>query len=338
MERKNPASPVEKFPDPRPAPLQVNSWRGSGIETVRNVHALVVDASGKALASWGNIQFPVFPRSSIKVIQALPLILDELHIRWGLDDSHLALLCASHHGEEAHTKLVSSWLEKMDLDESDLECGAHEPYNLARTRAMIRADITPTPLHNNCSGKHTGMLCSCLASGLPTKGYSNYDHPLQERQRKLLQHFYGKNFEGKWGIDGCGIPNYQISLEKLAGAMAKLAVPEGLGAEFSNAIHRLNSAIKKQPYFIGGTDSFCSRIIRETKGEIFAKVGADGVYGAWIPKLGIGLALKCENGDAKSAESALHGILENMGQPLPFPPNRELKRWTGEVVGAISIS
>jgi L-asparaginase II len=145
--------------------------------------------------------------------------------------------------------------------------------------------------------------------------------------------FYGVDLtRAPWGIDGCGIPTYSVPLEVLATAMAKLANPGELSADLKVAVGKLNAAIAAKPRFVGGTTSFCSQVVAESEGRVFAKLGAEGVYGAWIPKAGLGLAMKCEDGNSRATEVAMAAVLRNLGYPLSFY-SPLVRRWTGEVVG-----
>jgi L-asparaginase II len=266
-------------------------------------------------------------------MQALLWVAPEFYKKWDLGSTEMALACGSHQGEPFHVKAVKSWLEKLGLDEKTLECGAHDPFDRKSSHALIREGKFPSPLHNNCSGKHAGILTACLAEGWPTEGYSNYDHPAQQKIRNILGVFLEKDVNAMaWGIDGCGIPTYSVPLDSLAGAMCYAANPQGLPAEYRSAMTLLNQAIAEKSEYMGGTESFCTQVVAETEGRVFAKVGAEGVYGAWIPKAEIGIAIKCEDGAARAAEAALVAVLHELGYPLGFYSSL-LRRWGGEVVG-----
>ncbi|MGZ3662111.1 MAG: asparaginase, partial [Bdellovibrionota bacterium] len=183
------------------------------------------------------------------------------------------------------------------------------------------------------SGKHSGLLTFCQACEWETAGYTNYDHPVQKAIRETMAEFFGNDMErAHWGIDGCGIPTYSLSLEVMAKGMGRLADPRELNTQLRGAVGTLNAAIAAKPHFLGGTNSFCTKVVTETEGRVFAKLGAEGVYGAWIPQAGIGLALKCEDGTARAAEVAMAAVLRELGHPLGFF-SPLVKRWTGEVVG-----
>jgi L-asparaginase II len=245
----------------------------------------------------------------------------------------MAIACGSHEGENAHVATVSAWLQKLGLSEHDLECGGHDPYSRASAQALIREGKSPSPLHNNCSGKHTGFLTCCLAMGWPTKGYIDYDHPVQEKVREILGQFWETDARKlRWGVDGCGIPTYSVTLGMLARSLALAADPRSLSGELRDGVELLNRAITAKSEYIGGTESFCSQVVAETEGRVFAKIGAEGVYGIWIPAAHLGIAFKCEDGAPRATEAAVAAVLREMGYPLGFYQPL-VRRWGGEVVG-----
>jgi L-asparaginase II len=335
MERKNPFLLLNPavLPPEGDKPLEICLLRGEAIESRHRVHALVCEADGSIAHRWGNPGLSFYPRSAVKLLQATAWVSRGIEKAWKLGDEELALACASHEGENDHVRVVTSWLEKLGCREKDLECGAHYPYHQASAHALIRANHAPSQIHNNCSGKHSGFLSFCRSCDWETAGYTNYDHPVQAAVREALGEFLGTDMRDvAWGIDGCGIPTYSVELCWMGRAMAKLADPRRLPASYGEAVRTLNAAVAKKPRFIGGTDSFCTKVVSETEGRVFAKLGAEGVYGAWIPQAGLGLAMKCEDGAARATEVAMAAVLRELGFPLGFF-SPLVKRWTGEVVG-----
>jgi L-asparaginase II len=336
MLRKNPYSPdLRPLPPPGERPILIELRRGNAGESRHRVHAAICDASGKIVEHWGDLGLKFFPRSAIKIIQAASWLTPAIRQKFLLEEEELSIACGSHEGEPAHVAVVEAWLKKIGLGVDALSCGAHDPYHRESARALWRKGEAPCPLHNNCSGKHCGFLTACLAEGWPTAGYTNYDHPLQARVRKVAGEFFGLELGARpWGIDGCGIPTYHVPLESLARAMAKLTRPESLGSQIHEAVEGLNAAIAAHPKLIGGAMSFSSKVVAETRGRVFAKMGAEGVYGLWIPESGLGIAVKCEDGATRGSEAAVAAILGSLGHPLRFYSG-EITRWSGEVVGQI---
>lgn len=336
MERKNPFLPLDPRPLPPagPRPLEAILLRGQAVESRHRVHVALAEAC-KPLRCWGDPQLAFFPRSAVKPIQALAWWSGARKDHFGLGERELAIACGSHEGEPVHTELVEGWLGRLGLSADALECGAHEPNQRSAARELCRRGQAPSALHNNCSGQHSGLLTACVAEGWPTGGYANYDHPVQARVRECLALFFGEDPAGAhWGIDGCGIPTYSVTLAAMAEAMKKLARPQLMGSAIAGAVAELSQSLARFPDLLGGSDSFSSKVVAETEGRVFAKVGAEGVYGLWIPADGIGIAIKCEDGSVRGAEAAVVAVLRELGYTLAFPSDLQ-RRWSGEVVGQI---
>jgi L-asparaginase II len=335
MERKNPFLLLNPAPLPGHGdrPLEICLLRGEAIESRHRVHVLVTDSSGEIVHRWGNPDLAFYPRSAVKMMQACTWVSRGFAEEWKLGDEELALACASHYAEPDHVRTATQWLERIGYGEKNLECGAHYPYSEESAHALVRANQKPSQLHNNCSGKHSGLLTLCKGCGWDPVGYTSYDHPVQQALRETLGAFFDVDMnQARWGIDGCGIPTYSISLARMSGAMAKLADPSVLDSSLAGAVRKLNAAVRAKPRFIGGTESFSSKVVAESEGRVFAKLGAEGVYGAWIPQAGLGLALKCEDGATRATEMAMSAVLRELGFPLGFF-SPLVTRWTGEVVG-----
>lgn len=335
MERKNPYLPLDPGPLPPSGdrPLEVCLLRGTAVESRHRVHVVVRESRKGIVDHWGQPELTLFPRSSIKLMQALSWVGPKFHERFSLGQEEMALACGSHEGEPIHVKRVSDWLAKIGLDEAALECRPHDPYSASAAKALIREGRLPGNVHNNCSGKHAGLLTCCVAMGWPAHGYSNYDHPVQEKIRAILGEFWGKSVsELAWGIDGCGIPTYAVTLNMLAQSMCLAANPKGLPSELQDGVKVLNAAVAAKSEYVGGSESFCTQVMTETEGRVLAKVGAEGVYGAWIPATNTGIAIKCEDGNGRASQAALAAVLRVLGHPLGFY-SPLVRRWGGEVVG-----
>jgi L-asparaginase II len=337
MERENPFSPQSDPPLPACGddPLEVVLIRGGGVESRHRVHVLALRDDGEEEFRWGRPDFSFFPRSTLKMIQAIPwLALPEARkLLKGKEE--IAIACGSHHGKKFHVDLVSSWLERLGVTAKALECGIHDPANKQAFIEMIRRGEQACEIHNNCSGKHCGFLTWAKVQGWELEGYSNYGHPLQKELREFCSNFLETNLEERaWGIDGCGIPTYWLQLKELALGMVKLARAEP--PEFGEDILRIQSAISEYPYHLGGTLDFSSRVVAETKGSVFAKVGAEGVYGLWIPGQKFGMALKCEDGNPRACEAAIVRLLGELGLSIHFHSTLA-HRWSGEVVGQFIV-
>jgi L-asparaginase II len=295
-------------------PVLVEVMRGTAVESRHRGSAAVVDAAGRVMLAWGDVEAPVFPRSALKPLQALPLIESGAADAFGLGPRELALACSSHHGEAPHVETVAAWLARIGLGERDLECGAHPPIDPTAAKALIVSGATPSALHNNCSGKHTGFLSAARHLGEATRGYIAAEHPAQRRVLAVLEAMTGCDLaHAPRGIDGCGIPVIGIPLAGLARAMARMGDPHGLPPERAAAAKRLLDAMAAEPLMVSGSTGFAAALLRVAGDRVRAKPGAEGVYAAALPSRGLGLALKIEDGAQRGAEVALTAILERLG-------------------------
>lgn len=324
-------------------PVLVELVRGAVVESAHRGAAVVVDAAGRVVLALGDTARPVFPRSAVKAIQALPFVESGAADALGFGQAELALSCASHSGEPAHAELASTMLAKAGLDVSALECGAHWPTGHAATVALARAGAEPSALHNNCSGKHSGFLCTCRHVGLDYRGYVGADHPFQEMVRETMQAVTGaEHGEANRGIDGCSIPTYAVPLESLARGFAKMVSGQGLEPARAKAARRLLEACMAEPFLVAGTDRADTRIMEMAPGRIFVKMGAEGVYCAAIPELGYGIALKCDDGAVRSAEVVIATLLAKLlaadaelSRKLSDLAAMPLSNWNGIRVGTL---
>ena len=266
----------------------------------------------------GDIHRPVFPRSAVKVLQALPLVASGAADALQLDDEALALACASHNGEPAHVATAARMLARAGVDLRALECGAHWPYHEAFQREMAARGETPSALHNNCSGKHAGFIClACRMAGEQplfdyAKGYVGAGHPVMREVTQALQATTGWDLAtAPQGIDGCSIPTFGIPLLHLARAFARVGSGIGLSPDHARAARRLRQAVSRAPFMVGGTDRFDTRVMQRLGERVFCKVGAEGVYCAPCPGRGLGVALKVDDGNnARAAEVVMAAVIE----------------------------
>ena len=302
--------PTKNLPPPGAAPIEIVVTRGQWVESRHAVACAVVDAGGKTLAAWGDVTTPVYPRSSAKPIQALPLVESGAADAFGLSQAELALACASHSGEPIHVEKVGAWLQRIGLAVDDLECGGHWPYHEASMQAMVSRGERPTALHNNCSGKHAGMLSTARHLGEPTRFYTRLDHPVQERVIRAISEMSGCDL-GKFptAVDGCSIPTVAIPLAALALALARFGAPAGLAPARGAACRRLAQAITADPLMISGHQRFDSTLIQASGGGVLSKGGAEGVQVMVLPERGLGIALKAADGAPRAREVAAAAVL-----------------------------
>ena len=287
-------------------PILVEVTRGDLVESVHRGSIAIADAGGVIRFALGDVESAVYPRSSLKPIQALPLIESGAAEAFGLSDEEVALACASHSGEPMHTARVAAWLARIGCGEEDLACGPQPPRYEPALEAMIRSGEKPTRLHNNCSGKHTGFLTVARHWQVATKGYERIDHPVQQAVVTSLRALSGV-CELPFGIDGCTAPNFALPLAGFARALAQLAGRRTVGAG------RILRAMIAHPELVAGTGRAGTVLMRAACGRAALKVGAEGVFAGMIPETGLGIALKIDDGAGRAAETAIAAILVKLG-------------------------
>jgi L-asparaginase II len=322
-------------------PIVVEITRGGRVESAHRGVGAVVDADGALVLSFGDVERPIFPRSAVKSIQALPLIESGAADRFALTDAELALACASHSGEPAHVAAAARMLDKAGLAEVALACGAHWPLNPDAARALARAGQSPSALHNNCSGKHAGFLCVACARGAETAGYERAEHPVQREVKAAIEDVCGERLgDDRRGADGCSIPTYAMAVESLARGFARMGTGQGLGAIRAAAAKKLFAAIAAHPAYVAGADRFDTEVMTLLSGRAITKTGAEGVFCAALPELGLGLAVKADDGATRAAEAMIAALIARF---LPMDaatrsdfarfPRRPLTNWRGMEVG-----
>jgi len=295
-------------------PVLVNLWRGNAIESRHRGAVSVVRSDGQHVVSLGDVLLHTFPRSAIKFIQAIPFVESGAVEHFGLTDEHIAFACASHNGEEAHVSMAGEWLSRIGLSADDLECGASLPLHEATKFEMLGRGEGPTRVHHNCSGKHLGMLSTCCHLNENTGNYRLYSHSAQKRWFEVLESMSSARvMQLPWGYDGCGIPCVALPLHRVALAMARFADASGQPPERVSAIERIQAAVSAHPYFVAGKDRLCTDLMQILAPEVLVKVGAEGCYTACIPKHGLGIALKMDDGHDRGARVALGAILQALG-------------------------
>ena len=324
-------------------PVLVEVTRGGRVESRHRGMIAVVDPAGEIVYSAGDIDTAVFPRSACKAIQALPLIESGAADAFGFTQKEVALSAASHSGEDAHIALAASMLAKAGRSVDDLECGAHWSSQQPVLIHQARSREMPDALCNNCSGKHAGFVCTCCHAGMEVKGYTGYEHPLQQEIRSAMTDVTGALVgEDVCGIDGCAIPTYAVPVKSLAHGFAKMVSGKGLGTGRAQAARRILDACMAEPFYVAGTDRACTHLMRAAPGRIFAKTGAEGVFCAALPELGYGIALKCEDGTARAAEAMVAAVLgrflagdARVQAELETLAGTTLKNWNGTEVGSV---
>ena len=318
----------------------VEVLRGPVVESRHRVHAAVVDADGRMRGWVGDPEMVTFFRSAAKPFQALPMVADGAMDRFGITLEELALCCGSHSGEARHVELASAILRKIGLDDEALACGPHAPLHAASRHALRDAGVEPGRVHNNCSGKHAGMMALARAHGWDPAGYERAEHPVQLRILSEMERWVDLPVEAlALGTDGCGVVSFGLPLRSMALAYARLARASRMGEREPTYVV---GSMTAYPEMVAGEGRLCTELMRRSGGRVVAKAGAEGVYCAAVPGAELGVALKIEDGTPRAVAPAILAILrqldllseDDLGALYrhAFP---EIRNTRGEVVGEI---
>jgi L-asparaginase II len=323
--------------------LTVEVTRGDLVESLHRVDACAVDVRGRVRFVRGDVDRPVYLRSSAKPFIAGAVVAGGAVERFGFEQREVAVMSASHYGEPFHIAAVRSILSKIGLDESALRCGPQMPYDEASARAMIRGDIEPTAIYNNCSGKHAGILALSLMLDADVASYLDVDHPAQQRILEFCARVHDDD-AATWplGVDGCGIPVYATSLRRAALAFARLADPSSYEhAADARALHVVASAMRTFPEYVAGTNQL-DTVLMQASDNVVCKTGAEGVHGVGVVDKGYGYASKVIDGNGRARAPGTITALRALGaidadafarlERLAQPP---VLNWAGHSVGEI---
>ncbi len=315
-------------------PIIAEVTRGGIVESFHRGAYAVADRDGHIIVSAGEIDLPIFPRSAIKAFQCLPVIESGATAHYGFDNQEIALACASHKGEPEHIRVAASMLRKAGNSEGQYECGIHWPGASAARDALVRDGLLPRAIHNNCSGKHAGMLALARQLKVDPKNYVSADHRVQREIARTIGDLCGLDLDQlPCGTDGCSVPTWAIPLRNLAQGFARLTARESATGIFR--------AVREHPLLVSGTGHFDTLVMTEVP-EVFVKTGAEGVYCGCVPEAGIGIAIKCDDGAERAASAlmalllATHGTLaQSSEENLRLHSSRELRNWNGIAVGSV---
>jgi L-asparaginase II len=313
--------------------------RGGVVESRHEVHVVVTRADGHIVAGTGDPTGLTYYRSAAKPIQALPLVEEGVADRFGFTTEELALCCASHEGEAAHVAGARSILSKAGVGEDLLRCGPHLPFSPVASRAVTESGGVALRIHNNCSGKHAGMLALAVGMGWDPHDYHEAAHPVQKRMRSEVQRWTGLSAdEIPSGVDGCGVLCFAVPLNIMAQSMAGFAAAAGDGQPAARVV----SAMTGHPFMVGGTGRTCTDVMARASGRAFVKLGAEGVYAGGVPDRGLGFAIKVLDGGRRAVEVALVQTLADLGifdeadvSALSQHAHPDVLNTRGEVVGEV---
>lgn len=319
--------------------------RGGRVESRHLGRIAVMDDAGRVVHGLGAIDKPVFPRSTVKALLALPLVATGAADRLGLTDAELALACASHNGEPRHAETAAAMLSKAGQGLTCLECGAHWPTYDKAAQALAASGGVPNALHNNCSGKHAGLICLAIDQSLDPKGYIDPSHAAQRQvtEALVMATSIPHNDENR-GLDGCSMPTYAVPLAALATGFARFGTGKNFSQSDASAASRLRSAVASNPFMVAGSGRFDTTLMTHFGNRIFCKMGAEGVMVASLPELGLGIAIKTDDGANRAAEVALAALLLDLKGAHWSDQDREvlaglshqvMRNWNGREVGTL---
>ncbi len=318
----------------------VEITRGERVESAHRGAALVLDAAGGVFFQAGDIDHPVYPRSAVKALLALPLVESGAADRLGLTPAEIALACSSHSGEPIHVETARAMLARAGRDETCLECGVHWPTNSDAARALAASGQKPGALHNNCSGKHAGFICLACDRAEDPAGYVSPDHPTMREVTAALADLTGARLDAaNRAVDGCSIPTYAIPLRALALSFARFGAGAAMSPARAAAAARIRAAVAAHPLLVAGTGRFDTKLMTALGARVFSKTGAEGVFCAALPELGLGIAVKCDDGATRAAEIATAALVARCLPDVADLPamspliRHSMKNWNGIPVG-----
>jgi len=318
--------------------------RGGFLESVHQGIAVVADAEGRILQSWGDPSFVTFPRSSLKPFQAIPLVETGAADAAGLTQEHLALACASHSAEDFQVALVRGWLDRLGLTESALVCGPDMPRSQADQAAIWRAGGDRSRIYHNCSGKHCGFLTLTKHLGAPIASYNDPAHPAQKLYLEAFSELLGEDAATlPRGVDGCGLPAIALPMATMAKGAARWAAAKVASETRRTAIRRLQDAIRAYPDHLSGRGSPTGQIVRATQGRVLLKGGAEGYVVGFVPDQGIGITVKFADGASRGKMGVFAALLGRLGlvdaaDSLAEAVEGEIRDSNGNTVGAVKVA
>ena len=327
-------------------PVLAHLMRNNWLENRHRAAFCVLDSAGRVVLSAGDVNRPIFPRSALKSVQSLALFKSGAVDRFNLDSLDIAIASASHLGEPEHIHAVGNLLEKTGCRETDFECGSHPPTERTARKALTASGVAPSQIHNNCSGKHAGMLAVARALEVPVKGYSRPDHPVQKLVREGIEEIMGMKLDpAKSGTDGCSLPAWSLPLQTLATGFVRASTGTGLSEKTARATKAIVASATSHPFLIAGTGAFDTDAMAVFGNALMSKGGAEGVFCGSLPELGLGYALKCDDGNMQAAQVMIARLLLDIANPndeqrsfLMSRSQKTLTSWRGLGVASIEAT
>lgn len=308
-------------------PILVEVRRGEVLESFHRGVVCVVDQDDRIVYSLGDVEQVCYPRSALKFFQQIPLLTSGAVEHFGFTEKEVALFCGSHNGEPEHVETARSILSKIGLDESYLQCGPQLPTLREDQHNLIRANQQPGRIHNNCSGKHAGFLAYCVYRNWPLSDYISHSHPLHQEILDVISDFHRYPKEKiRHGVDGCSAPIFSFPVYNQAIAYKNLMHPGSFSGAVQKACRTMVDAIVHYPDMIAGSKRYCTDLMRESKGQLIGKTGADGVYSLGIKDPAYGISIKVDDGKMGPQYNIAQAIVEQLGL-LDAESNKKLRHY-----------
>jgi L-asparaginase II len=326
-------------------PILVEIYRNNVLESFHRGVVCVVNHTGEIIFSLGNVEQIAYPRSAMKLLQVIPLMVGGGIAKFGFTLEEIAIMCGSHNAEPEHLRVVNAILSKIGLDETALHCGPQYPSSKLDANALIKANEKPQQIHNNCSGKHAGMLAACILNGWPTDDYTNPTHPLQQEIVKVCSLLYEYPKEKMiTALDGCSAPIFSVPVYNQALGFKNLVAPKHLDKKIQSACSIIIDAINKYPFMVAGTGRYCTDMMNITAPNIIGKTGAEGIFCMAFTKQQLGVCIKIDDGKMLPQYNVAQALIEASGlftkeqlQPLHQYAKDELKNFNNLVTGEIKV-
>jgi L-asparaginase II len=326
-------------------PVLVRIRRGGRTES-QHRGAFAAVREGRVVAARGDVEVPVFVRSAAKPFQVLPLLETGAADRFGVTARELVLAAASHDGRDEHERVARDLLARGGFEEADLRCGSHPSLDPEVAASLAEAGVCPTPLRNNCSGKHAAFLLLGRHLGEPKERYLDPEGAAQRAVREAVASACGlPSEEIACATDGCSAPTFALPLVGLALGFERFATPDGFDPPRARAASRVMEAVRAHPEMVAGERRLDTRLLRATGGRIFAKVGAEGIHAAGVVGGRVGIALKIDDGGSRARAPLLLALLRALDLLSPVeleslgpPADRVLRNHAGLPVGEVEVS
>lgn len=324
-------------------PVLVEVYRAGVLESFHRGVICVVNAEGEIIFSEGDTNQVCYPRSAMKLLQVIPLLVNGGIEKFGFTLEEIAVMCGSHNAEPEHLRVVNSILQKTGMSKDALNCGPQYPTSKRDANALIKADQKPHHIHNNCSGKHAGMLATCVLMGWPTENYTDAQHPLQQTILDTCSMMYEYPKEKMiTALDGCSAPIFSVPVYNQALGYKNLVSTVHLPEAVQQACKVIIEAVSNYPFMVAGTGRYCTDMMKITAPNIIGKTGAEGIFAMAFTGQKLGVCIKIDDGKMLPQYNVAQSLIEASGAfsaadlaPLHRYAEEDLRNFNKLITGTI---